>query len=130
MKTESVYPGRWEEHTRDEVLVPVDDCIRWRDHGRTKRSFGWMESGAIPSEPGDGCVIISKKTSAPCYRAWSATVSYAPFGLFMLILSQQVQQRFPVVWATGFPHDRQDRLSQPSLSGWVESPLERDIRRR
>ena len=42
MKTESVYPGRWEERTRDEVLAPVDDCIRWRDHGRIKRSLGWM----------------------------------------------------------------------------------------
>ena len=40
MKTESVYPGRWEERTRDEVLAPVDDCIRWRDHGRIKRSLG------------------------------------------------------------------------------------------
>ena len=42
MKTESVYPGRWEERTRDEVLAPVDDCIRWHDHGRIKRSLGWM----------------------------------------------------------------------------------------
>ena len=36
MKTESVHPGRWEERTRDEVLVPVDDCIRWHDHERIK----------------------------------------------------------------------------------------------
>ena len=42
MKTESVHPGRWEERTRDEVLVPVDDCIRWHDHERIKRSLGWM----------------------------------------------------------------------------------------
>lgn len=28
MKTESVYPEHWEERTRDEMLVPVDDCIR------------------------------------------------------------------------------------------------------
>lgn len=28
MKMESVHPGHWEERTRDEVLVPVDDCIR------------------------------------------------------------------------------------------------------
>ncbi len=42
MKTESVHPGRWEERTRDEVLVPVDDCIRWYDHERIKRSIGWM----------------------------------------------------------------------------------------
>ena len=26
------------------------------------------ESGTIPSEPGNDCVIISKKTSAACYR--------------------------------------------------------------
>lgn len=42
MRTESVYPGHWEERTRDEVLVPVDDCIRWHDHERIKRSLGWM----------------------------------------------------------------------------------------
>ena len=42
MKTESVHPGRWEERTRDGVLVPIDDCIRWHDHGRIKRSLGWM----------------------------------------------------------------------------------------
>lgn len=28
MKTESVHPEHWEERTRDEMLVPVDDCIR------------------------------------------------------------------------------------------------------
>lgn len=42
MKTESVHPGRWEERTRDGALVPVDDCIRWHDHERIKRSLGWM----------------------------------------------------------------------------------------
>lgn len=42
MKTESVHPGHWEERTRDGVLVPVDDCIRWHDHERIKRSLGWM----------------------------------------------------------------------------------------
>ena len=42
MKTESVHPGHWEERNRDEVLVPVDDCIRWYDHERIKRSLGWM----------------------------------------------------------------------------------------
>ena len=42
MRTESVHPGHWEEHSRDEVLVPVDDCIRWYDHERIKRSLGWM----------------------------------------------------------------------------------------
>ena len=42
MKTESVYPGHWEERTRDEVLALVGDCIRWHDHERIKRSLGWM----------------------------------------------------------------------------------------
>ena len=42
MRTESVYPGHWEERTRDGVLVPIDDCIRWHDQGRIKRSLGWM----------------------------------------------------------------------------------------
>ncbi|WP_374937947.1 IS3 family transposase [Bifidobacterium pseudocatenulatum] len=42
MKTESVHPGHWEERTRDEALAPVDDCIRWHDHERIKRSPGWM----------------------------------------------------------------------------------------
>lgn len=42
MKTESVHPGHWEERTRDGALVPVDDCIRWHDHERIKRSLGWM----------------------------------------------------------------------------------------
>lgn len=42
IKMESVHPGHWEERTRDEVLVPVDDCIRWYDHERIKRSLGWM----------------------------------------------------------------------------------------
>ena len=42
MKTESVYPEHWEERTRDEVPVLIDDCIRWHDHERIKRSLGWM----------------------------------------------------------------------------------------
>lgn len=42
MKTESVHPGRWEERTRSEALVPVDDCIRWHDHERIRRPLGWM----------------------------------------------------------------------------------------
>lgn len=42
MKTESAYPGHWEERTRDGVLVLIDDCIRWHDHERIKRSLGWM----------------------------------------------------------------------------------------
>ncbi|MGE4714460.1 IS3 family transposase, partial [Bifidobacterium breve] len=42
MKTESVHPGRWEERARGEVLVPVDEYLRWHGHGRIKRSLGWM----------------------------------------------------------------------------------------
>lgn len=42
MKTESVYPERWEERNRDEVLVLIDDYIRWHDHERIKRPLGWM----------------------------------------------------------------------------------------
>ena len=42
MKTESVYPEHWEERNRDEVPVLIDDCIRWYNHGRIKRSLGWM----------------------------------------------------------------------------------------
>ncbi|WP_052828502.1 IS3 family transposase [Bifidobacterium breve] len=42
MKTEAVYPEKWEERPRGEVLALVGDCIRWHDHGRIKRSLGWM----------------------------------------------------------------------------------------
>ena len=42
MKTESVYPERWEERTRDEVLVLIDEYIRWYNHERIKQSLGWM----------------------------------------------------------------------------------------
>ena len=42
MKTESVHPEHWEERTRSEALVPVDDCIRWHDHERIRRPLGWM----------------------------------------------------------------------------------------
>ena len=38
----TINTGHWEERTRDEVLVPVDDCIRWHDHERIKRPLGWM----------------------------------------------------------------------------------------
>ena len=42
MKTEAVYPEKWEEHTRNEVLALVDEYIRWHDHERLKQSLGWM----------------------------------------------------------------------------------------
>lgn len=42
MKTESVHPEHWEERTRSEALVPVDDCIRWHDHEHIRRPLGWM----------------------------------------------------------------------------------------
>ena len=36
---------------------------------RSHQAIAWLdESGTIPSEPGNDCVIISKKTSAACYR--------------------------------------------------------------
>ncbi|WP_234782090.1 IS3 family transposase [Bifidobacterium longum] len=63
MKTESVHPEHWEERTRDEVLALIDDCIRWCNHERIKRSLGCT----IPPKPGNGCMIISKKTSAAPY---------------------------------------------------------------
>ena len=40
MKTEAVYPEKWEEHTRNEVLALVDEYIRWHDHERIKQSLG------------------------------------------------------------------------------------------
>ena len=67
MKMESVHPGHWEERTRDEVLVLIDDCIRRHDHERIERSLGWDGFGTIPAEPGNGCMTISKKTSAASY---------------------------------------------------------------
>lgn len=42
MKVEAVYPGHWEERNRDEVLVLIDEYIRWHDHERIKQSLGWM----------------------------------------------------------------------------------------
>ena len=42
MRTESVHLDHWEERTRSEALVPVDDCIRWHDHERIRRPLGWM----------------------------------------------------------------------------------------
>ena len=42
MKTEAVYPEKWEEHTRNEGLALVDEYIRWHDHERIKQSLGWM----------------------------------------------------------------------------------------
>ena len=38
MRTGSVHPGHWEERTRDEVLVLIDDYIRWYNHERLKQS--------------------------------------------------------------------------------------------
>ena len=42
MKTKSVYPEHWEERTRDEVLVLIDDYIRWYNHERIEQLLGWM----------------------------------------------------------------------------------------
>lgn len=38
----AVYPEKREEHTRNEVLALVDECIRWYNHERIKQSLGWM----------------------------------------------------------------------------------------
>lgn len=42
MKTEAVYPEKWEERTRDEVLALIDEYIHWYNHERIKQSLGWM----------------------------------------------------------------------------------------
>ena len=63
MKTESVHPGHWEERTRDRGARPgrrLHPLARPRAHQTVARLD---ESGTIPPEPGNGCVIISKKTS-------------------------------------------------------------------
>jgi len=80
----SVYPGHWEEHTRDEVLVLIDDCIRRHDHERIERSLGWDGFGTIPAEPGNGCMTISKKTSAASY----------PFGNVPIKTQKEVEECF------------------------------------
>ncbi len=69
MKTEAVYPEKWEEHTRNEVLALVDEYIRWYNHERIKRVAWLDEPGTIPSKPRNGCVIISKKMSAAPYQS-------------------------------------------------------------
>lgn len=67
MKTESVHPGHWEERiprrgTRlGRRLHPL---ARPRAHQTVARLD---EPGTIPPEPGNGCVIISKKTPAAPY---------------------------------------------------------------
>ena len=67
MKTESVHPGRWEERRPRRGARPgrrLHPLVRPRAHQTAARLD---ESGTIPSEPGNGCVIISKKTSAAPY---------------------------------------------------------------
>ena len=63
MKTESVHPRHWEERTSGGARPGrrVSPLVRPRAHQTVARLD---ESGTIPSEPGNGCVIISKKTSA------------------------------------------------------------------
>lgn len=65
MKTESVYPGRWEERTCDEVLALVDDCIRWHDHERIKRSLGWMSPVQYRQSQGTAAWSPPKKRPQP-----------------------------------------------------------------
>ena len=64
MKTESVYPEHWEKRTRDEVLVLIDEYIHWYNHERIKQSLGWMSPVQYRQKPRNGCMTISKKTSA------------------------------------------------------------------
>ena len=64
MKTESVYPGHWEERTRDGGARP-DRRLHPLVQPRARQTVARLdESSTIPSEPRNGCVIISKKTSA------------------------------------------------------------------
>ena len=64
MKTESVYPEHWEKRTRDEVLVLIDEYIHWVQPRAHQTVAGLDESGTISSKPRNGCMTISKKTSA------------------------------------------------------------------
>lgn len=102
MKTESVHPGHWEERTRDEVLVPVDDCIplvRPRAHQTVARLD---ESSTIPSKPGNGCVIISKKTSAAPLPFAISHGTLIPMGLSSTLddaLSQSVEHAINMIAA-------------------------------
>lgn len=46
---------------------------------RAHQTVAWLdESGTIPSEPGIGCVIISKKMSAAPYPGLWALFAYGP----------------------------------------------------
>lgn len=63
MKTESVYPEHWEKRTRDEVLVLIDEYILVQPRAH-QTVAGLDESGTISSKPRNGCMTISKKTSA------------------------------------------------------------------
>lgn len=42
MKVEAVYPEKWEERPRGDVLALIDEYIHWHDHERIKQSLGWM----------------------------------------------------------------------------------------
>lgn len=69
MRVGSVRPGRWEEHTRGEVLALIDGYTHWCNHDHIKQSLGWV-SPVEPAEPWIGCVINSKKnvrTLLPSY---------------------------------------------------------------
>ena len=67
--------GHWEERTRDEVLIPVDDCIRWYNQPRAHQAVARLDkSGTIPSKPGNGCVLSPRKRPQPLTRSKSADV--------------------------------------------------------
>ena len=50
-----------------DVLVLIDEYIHWYNHARIRHQTVARldEPGTIPSEPRNGCVIISKKRPQP-----------------------------------------------------------------
>ena len=42
MRARSVYPERWGDRTRGELLALIDGYIHWCNHDRIKQSLGWM----------------------------------------------------------------------------------------
>ena len=65
MRTEPVYPGHWGGGAYPRRGARPDRRLHPLARPRAHQTVDWLdESGTIPSEPGNGCVIISKKTSA------------------------------------------------------------------
>ena len=86
MKTESVYPEHWEKRTRDEVLVLIDEYIRWYNHERIKQSLGWMSPVQYRQSQGMAVVpeVLRKSGLARCrvgfsrLSAWCHRVGTCP----------------------------------------------------